>query len=87
MDSTDVDLLSALNIIDHFFKNKEDGLFLDESLELNHRIFLEFANHFDGAHGRFMESFNRDKDVKEALDYLSDEQAYDHIFSVESLSD
>ena len=56
-------------------------------MELNHRILLEFANHFDGAHGRFMESFNRDVDVKEALDYLSDEQAYDHIFSVEILSD
>jgi len=76
-----------LNKIDHFFKKKEAGLFSEESLELNHRIFLEFANHFDGAQGRFMESFNRDVDVKEALNYLSDDQAYDHIFSVKSLSD
>ena len=34
-----------------------------------------------------MESFNRDLDVREALNYLSDEQAYDHVFSVENLSE
>ena len=87
MDSTNVELLFALDKIDNFFDKKEDGLFLEESPELNHRILLEFANYFDGAHGRFMESFKQDADVKEALDYLSDEQAYNHIFSVENLSD
>ena len=87
MDSTDVDLLLALNTIDQFFEEKEDGLIIDESVELHHRISLEFANHFDGVQGKFMESFNRDLDVREALNYLSDEQAYDHVFSVENLSE
>lgn len=87
MDSTDVGLLLALNKIDQFFEEKEDGLIIDESVELHHRISLEFANHFDGVQGKFMESFNRDLDVREALNYLSDEQAYDHIFSVENLSE
>ena len=87
LDSTNVDLLSALNKIDLFFIQKENGLILEESVELNHRISLEFANYFDGIQGKFRESFNRDLDVREAIDYLSDDQAYDHIFSVENLSD
>lgn len=87
LDSTNVDLLSALNKIDLFFIQKENGLILEESVELNHRISLEFANYFDGIQGKFRESFNQDLDVREAIDYLSDDQAYDHIFSVENLSD
>ncbi len=87
LDSTNVDLLSALNKIDLFFIQKENGLILEESVELHHRISLEFANYFDGIQGKFRESFNRDLDVREAIDYLSDDQAYDHIFSVENLSD
>ena len=87
MDSTDVDLLLAFKKIDQFFKKKEGGLFSVESQDIYHRILLEFANHFDGVHGRFMESFNRDIDVKKALNYLSDKQAYNDVFTVEGLSD
>ena len=87
MDSADVDLLLAFKKIDQFFEKKEGGLFSVESLDIYHRILLEFANHFDGVHGRFIESFNRDVDVKEALNYLSNEQAYNDVFTVEDLSD
>ena len=58
MDSADVDLLLAFKKIDQFFEKKEGGLFSVESLDIYHRILLEFANHFDGVHGRFIESFN-----------------------------
>jgi carboxyl-terminal processing protease len=87
MDSTDSDLLLAFKKIDQFLKRKESSLFSEESQDIYHRILLEFANHFDGVHGRFMESFNRDLDVKEVLNYLSNEQDYNYIFTVESLSD
>ena len=87
MDSTDAELLLAFKKIDQFFENKEDSLFSDETPDIYHRILLEFANHFDGVRGKFIESFNRDVDVKEAINYLSNEQAYNGIFSVKDLSE
>ena len=39
-----------------------------------------------GKGGRYMESFKRDIDVIEALEYLSDDKAYEYIFSVENIS-
>ena len=86
IDSTDIELISAFDKINQFLEKKKSQLIYEESEEIIHRLKLEFANHFKGKRGRYMESFKRDIDVIEALEYLSDEQAYEYIFSVESIS-
>jgi len=87
IDSTDVELISAFDKINQFLDKKKSQLIYEESEEIIHRLKLEFSNHFKGKHGRYMESFKRDIDVIEAIEYLSDEQAYEYIFSVENISD
>jgi carboxyl-terminal processing protease len=87
IDSTNVELQSAFSKIEQYFSQKEEDLIIEEAVEIRHRITLVFANHFDGVQGKFRESFKRDSDVREAMDYLSDDQAYDHIFSVENVSE
>ncbi|MBH49317.1 MAG: hypothetical protein CMG69_00980 [Candidatus Marinimicrobia bacterium] len=87
IDSTDVELISAFDKINQFLKKKKSQLIYEESEEIIHQLKLEFANHFNGKRGRYMESFKQDIDVIEAVEYLSDEKAYEYIFSVNKILD
>jgi carboxyl-terminal processing protease len=87
LDSTNVHLLSAFSHIDQFIETKESNLIEEESEELLNRLTIEFANQLNGPKGKFMESFKNDLDVQKAIEVLSNEQAYDHIFSIKNLSE
>jgi len=87
LDSTNVHLMSAFSHINQFIETKESNLIEEESKELLNRLSIEFANQLNGPKGKFMESFKNDLDVQEAMEVLSNEQAYDHIFSIKNLSE
>jgi len=87
LDSTNVHLMSAFSHINQFIETKESNLIEEESKELLNRLSIEFANQLNGPKGKFMESFKNDIDVQKAMEVLSNEQAYDHIFSIKNLSE
>ncbi len=81
LDSTNTNLEIAFAQIDAFIYDEESSLFEREKEDLEHRLMIEFADHFSGATGRFNVSLKKDEAVLRAIELLKNSEKYTGIFS------
>lgn len=81
LDSTNTNLEIAFAQIDAFIYDEESSLFEREKEDLEHRLMIEFADHFSGATGRFNVSLKKDEAVLRAIEFLKNSEKYTGIFS------
>lgn len=84
IDSTNVELTSAFEIIDGFFVEKEASLFDKESEDIRKWLLAEFANHYNGKEGRIQFTLQSDEYVEKAISILDDQVAYRNILRLEN---
>ena len=80
LDSTNTDLAIAFAQIDAFIYDEESSLFGREKEDIEHRLIIEFADHFSGAAGRFNVSLKKDEAVLRAIEFLKNGEKYTGIF-------
>jgi len=76
LDSNDISIQSALDILDNYFETIALGQFEKEKQNLMHWLLIEFSNFFDGEEGRFMVASKKDPDIIKALSVLNDPLAF-----------
>ena len=84
IDSTNVELTSAFEIIDGFFVEKEASLFDKESEDIRKWLLTEFANHYNGKEGRIQFTLQSDEYVEKAISILDDQVAYRNVLRLEN---
>lgn len=84
IDSTNVELTSAFEIIDGFFVEKEASLFDKESEDIRKWLLAEFANHYNGKEGRIQFTLQSDEYVEKAISILDDQVAYRNVLRLEN---
>ena len=62
--------------IDAFIYDEESSLFGREKEDIEHRLIIEFADHFSGAAGRFNVSLKKDEAVLRAIEFLKNGEKY-----------
>ena len=72
LDSTDIQIQGAIEIIDSYFEQKSLTQFETESDKLYHWLLVEFADYFHGDEGRVKQSATQDKDIQKAIMILQD---------------
>ncbi len=84
IDSTNVELNKAFEMIEKFIDNHEDTLFEKEKEKIIEFLFDEFASAYDGEKGRFKEQLKYDQTVNEALIILHNNTVYNGVFAVDN---
>ena len=84
IDSTNVELTSAFEIIDGFFVEKEASLFDKESEDIRKWLLAEFANHYNGKEGRIQFTLQSDEYVEKAISILDDQVTYRNVLRLEN---
>lgn len=79
LDSNDISIQSALDILDNYFETIALGQFDKEKHEITHWLLVEFSNFFDGEGGRFKIASRKDQDIIKALSILKDPLAFREI--------
>jgi len=87
LDSTDIQIQGAIEIIDSYFEEKALTQFETESDKLHHWLLVEFADYFHGDEGRVKQSATQDKDIQKAMMILHDPVAIENIFLPQLESD
>jgi len=80
LDSTDIQIQGAIDIIDSYFEEKALTQFETESEKLYHWLLVEFADYFHGDEGRVKQSAAKDKDIQKAMIILHDPVAIENVF-------
>jgi carboxyl-terminal processing protease len=80
LDSTDIQIQGAIEIIDSYFEQKALTQFETESEKLYHWLLVEFADYFHGNEGRVKQSATQDKDIKKAIMILQDPVVFEKVF-------
>ena len=87
LDSTDIQIQGAIEIIDSYFEQKSLTQFETESDKLYHWLLVEFADYFHGDEGRVKQSATQDKDIQKAMMILHDPVAIENVFLPQLESD
>ena len=80
LDSTDIQIQGAIEIMDSYFEQKSLTQFETESDKLYHWLLVEFADYFHGDEGRVKQSATQDKDIQKAIMILQDPVVFGKIF-------
>ena len=80
LDSTDIQIQGAIEIIDSYFEQKSLTQFETESDKLYHWLLVEFADYFHGDEGRVKQSATQDKDIQKAIMILHDPVVFEKVF-------
>jgi len=83
IDSTNIELNNAFEVIEKFIENHEDTLFEKEKDKLSEFLYNEFASVYNGEKGRIKEQLSYDQTVNEALLILNNAAVYNSVFAVE----
>ena len=79
LDSNDISIQSALDILDNYFETIALSQFEKEKQNLMHWLLIEFSNFFDGEEGRFTVASKKDPDIIKALSVLNDPLAFKNL--------
>ena len=79
LDSNNISVQSALDILDNYFETTALGQFEREKEDLNHWLLMEFSYFFNGEEGRFKISSSKDPDIMKALSVLKDPMSFQDI--------
>jgi len=80
LDSTNIQIQGAIEIIDSYFEQKALTQFETESDKLYHWLLVEFADYFHGDEGRVKQSATQDKDIQKAMMILHDPVVIENVF-------
>lgn len=80
LDSTDIQIQGAVEIMDSYFEQKSLTQFEKESDKLYHWLLVEFADYFHGDEGRVKQSATQDKDIQKAIMILQDPVVFEKVF-------
>jgi len=80
LDSTDIQIQGAIEIMDSYFEQKSLTQFETESDKLYHWLLVEFADYFHGDEGRVKQSATQDKDIQKAIMILQDPVVFGKVF-------
>ena len=80
LDSTNIQIQGALEILDSYFEQIALTQFEMEEEKLHHWLMVEFADYFHDDEGRFKQSAIQDKDIQKALTFLHDPVVYENVF-------
>ena len=80
LDSTDIQIQGALEILDSYFEQIALTQFEMEEEKMHHWLMVEFADYFHGDEGRVKQSAIQDKDIQKALTLLHDPVVYENVF-------
>jgi carboxyl-terminal processing protease len=80
LDSTNIQIQGALEILDSYFEQIALTQFEMEEEKLHHWLMVEFADYFHDDEGRFKQSAIQDKDIQKALTLLHDPVVYENVF-------
>jgi len=87
MDSTDIEIQGAIDILDSYFEQKAISQFELEENKLHNWLMVEFADHFHGNEGRVKQSSIHDKYIQKAISILNDPVVYGEVFSPQLIND
>ena len=87
MDSTDIGIQGAVDILDSYFEQKAISQFELEENKLHNWLMVEFADHFHGNEGRVKQSSIQDKYIQKAISILNDPVVYGEVFSPQLIND
>ena len=80
LDSNDISIIGAIELLDSYFEEKAITQFDRESEDIKDWILMEFAKQFDGEKGRMKISQRIDEDITKAMSILDDPFAYREVF-------
>ena len=80
LDSNDISISGAIELLDSYFEEKAITQFERESKDIKDWLLMEFAKQFDGEKGRMKISQKIDMDITKAMDILDDPFAYREVF-------
>ena len=80
LDSTNIQIQGALEILDSYFEQIALTQFEMEEEKLHHWLMVEFADYFHDDEGRVKQSAIQDKDIQKALTLLHDPVIYKNVF-------
>ena len=80
LDSTNIQIQGALEILDSYFEQIALTQFEMEEEKLHHWLMVEFADYFHDDEGRVKQSAIQDKDIQKALTLLHDPVVYENVF-------
>lgn len=80
LDSNDISITGAIELLDSYFEEKAITQFDREKNDINEWMLMEFAKHFDGEEGRMNVSKTIDNDISKAMSILEDPFTYRDVF-------
>ena len=80
LDSNDISIAGAIQLLDSYFEEKAITQFDRESKDIKDWLLMEFAKQFDGEKGRMKVSQRIDEDITKAMDILDDPFTYREVF-------
>ena len=80
LDSNDISISGALELLDSYFEEKAITQFDRESEDIKNWVLMEFAKQFDGEKGRMKISQRIDEDITKAIEILDDPFTYRDVF-------
>ena len=80
LDSTDIQIQGALEILDSYFEQIALTQFENEEEKMHHWLMVEFADYFHGDEGRVKQSSIQDKDIQKAIMILQDPVVFEKVF-------
>ena len=80
LDSTDISIAGAIQLLDSYFEEKAITQFDRERKDIKDWLLMEFAKQFDGEKGRMKISQRIDEDITKAMEILDDPFSYREVF-------
>ena len=80
LDSNDISITGAIDLLDSYFEEKAITQFDREKNDIKEWMLMEFAKHFDGEQGRMSVSKTIDNDISKAMSILEDPFTYRDVF-------
>ena len=80
LDSSDISIQGAVDILDQYFEQVAVTQFEREENEITHRMLVEFADYYYDLEGRVKRSARKDKDILKAISILNDPLSYRDVF-------
>ena len=80
LDSSDISIQGAVDILDQYFEQVAVTQFELEEKEITHRMLVEFADYYFCLEGRVKRSAMKDKDILKAISILNDPLSYRDVF-------
>jgi len=80
LDSNDISISGAIELLDSYFEEKAITQFDRESKDIKDWVLMEFAKQFDGEKGRMKISQRIDEDITKAMNILDDPFTYREVF-------